>query len=146
VIADLKTTQLSVATDNITLKPGTGVLVVKSDNLSRVHRYYRLFQTGTVAIVLAALLMIALSIWLSVHHAKTARRILFGTGILALVQAALLEAPAIVKLPGSDQVTQQAAQAVARALFSNLQIACLVVGILCLGAAVGSKLYAKSHR
>lgn len=143
IITELKTTQLAPLATNVTLKPGVGVISIKSASLSNAHRLYKLYKTGSVVIIVLAVVAIGLSIWLSVHHGKTARRILMGIGILALLQALALEIPVIVKFPGADQVTQNAAHAVAKALVHNLQLANLVVGLLCIIAAIGSKLYLK---
>lgn len=145
VISELKATQLGSLANKINVSPNAGKLDIKSSSISKVHHFYKLFQEGTVAIVIVTILAIGLSIWLSVHHAKTARRILFGTAILSLVQALLLEVPRLVTLPNSNQATQAAAKAFIEAIFHNLQIASLVVGVVCLVAAVGSKLYVKYH-
>lgn len=143
VIAELKTTQLSSVIDKINVTPDAGKLTIKNSNLPRFRQYYELFQAGTIAIVVVTILALTLAIGLSVHHAKTVRRILFGVGILALFQALILAAPSFVSLPGNDPVTQGAAKAVVQVLVQNLLIASLVVGGVCIVAAVSSKLYAK---
>lgn len=146
VVAELKASQLKPVAKHITIKSDTGKLNIKSDNINRIHNYYEWFKEGTVAIVILTVLMIALSIWLSVHHGKTARRILLTTGILAILQGLLLEAPTVVKLPGNDPVQQAAAKAFAEALVHNLQLASVAIGVLCIAAAIGSKLYVQYRR
>ncbi len=143
VVSELKSTQLRPVADQITISPNAGNLIIKSNNLSRIHHYYELFKEGTFVIVGIAVLMAALAIWLSVRHGKTARRILLATGILALLQGLLLEAPAVVKLPGNDAAAQAAARTVAEALLHNLQVASLTLGGLCIVAVVGSILYVR---
>lgn len=146
VVNQMKLTQLKPVADQIGIKPGTGALNIKSANISRIHDYYKLFKVATVGIVVLTVAMIALSIWLSVHHGKTARRIFFSTGILALLQAILLEAPSIATFSGNNAAQQNAAKVLAQSLLHNLQVASLIVGLICLAAAAGSKLYVKFKR
>ncbi|HUC79214.1 MAG TPA: hypothetical protein VMQ58_03150 [Candidatus Saccharimonadales bacterium] len=141
VVNDLRGTKLNVVATKVTIKPDTGVLNIKSTGISKVHRYYKLFQTGTIAIVIAAILSAILAVWLSIHHSKTARRILIGVGVISLLQALLLEAPTFVNLKGNDPVTQDAIKAIAEAILHNLQLASLIVGIICILAAIASKVY-----
>jgi hypothetical protein len=145
VVNELKSSKLSSVAPNITVSSTTGNLDIKNSGLKKAHRYYKLFQEGTVAIVVAAILMAALAVWLSVNHAKTIRRILMGVGILALLEVLILEIPQILTLGGTDQTTEGAARAFSAAIFHNLIIANLILGILCIGGAIGSKLYSK-HR
>ncbi len=143
VVTELKTTQLKPIAKAIKIKPDTGKLDIKSDKISRIHDYYQKFKEATLAIVALAALMVALTIWLSVHHGKTARRILMSTGVLAIVQGLALTAPSVVKLPGNDVAAQAAARAIAGSLLHNLQIASFAIGAVCIIAAVGSMLYVK---
>jgi hypothetical protein len=146
VITQLGTTQLAPLASHITISPTAGIVTIKSNKISQIHHYYRLFQTGTVVIVIVALLAAALSIWLSVHHAKTLRRILIGVGVLALLQAVILAAPTVVTTTKIDVTTLAAAKAVIEGLFHNLQLASLIVGLVCIAAAIGSKVYSKQHQ
>ena len=143
VINELKASQLSPVANKISISPNTGKLDIKNSGVSKVHHYYKLFQAGTIAIVVCAVLAVLLSILLSIHHAKTIRRILVGVGILALLQALALEAPRYITTKGMDQVTQNAVRAFAEAIFHNLQLANLILGIVCILGAIGSKVYVK---
>lgn len=142
VVDQLKSTELKPIAKNLKLKPDAGKLEIKSDKIAKIHNFYKIFKDATLAIVIIAVLMIALSIWLSVHHGKTARRILFTTGTLALIQGLLLEAPTVAKF-SNNAAEQEAARAFAQVLLHNLQVASIVVGVLCIVAAIGSKLYVK---
>jgi hypothetical protein len=144
-IAELKTTKLSVISDKIEIKPDTGKITLKGGAIDKAHQYYKLFQTGTVALVLLTLLFIGLAITISVHHTKTIRRILVGTGILSLVLAASLQLPSMLRLANEDAATQAAAGAITHVLFHNLQLAALILGIACLVVAGSSKLYDKTQ-
>ncbi|HEY4964217.1 MAG TPA: hypothetical protein VIH90_05970 [Candidatus Saccharimonadales bacterium] len=146
VIAQIKTTDLSPIADKITVNSNTGNLDIKSSGVKKAHHYYELFKTGTWAIVAITVIAIVLSIWLSVHHLKTIRRILIGVGVLALLQALILEAPVFINVSSTDKVTQDAAKAFAEALFHNLQLASLIVGVLCILAAIASKIYEKRKK
>ena len=104
------------------------------------------FKQGTIAVVILAILAIAASILLSIHHGKTARRIFLISGILLILQGLLLEAPTLIKVPGNDPTTQEAAKAFIEVLFKNLQITTVAVGAIFVVAALGSKLYIKTKK
>jgi hypothetical protein len=93
-------------------------------------------------IIAVTILMILLCAGISVNHVKTLSRIMFGTGITALVLAALFQAPKVVSTTLSE-TEQRAAVAVAGFLLHNLQIATIVLGVVCLVHAFGSKVLAK---
>lgn len=141
VVNQLKTTQLAPISDQITIEPNTGTLNLKNSGVSEVHRYYQDIQRGTIAIVVAAVLAVVLSVILSVHHAKTIRRILMGTGVMLVLLAASIEVPALVALKITDAATQQVVVVIVQSLLRNLQIAALVGGVVCIVASLGSKLY-----
>jgi hypothetical protein len=145
VIAQLGTTQLAPIAAKVDPSPTTGVITIQSDKISQIHRYYKLFKTGTVAIVVLAILAALLSVWLSVNHAKTIRRILVGVGVLALLQAALLMAPTVVTVAKVDATTMAAARVVIEGLFHNLQLASVIVGVVCILGAIGSKIYTQKN-
>ena len=145
VINELKSSRLSTIASQVSVSPNTGNLDIKNSGVSKVHRIYKLFQEGTIALLVIALLFFGLSIWLSVHHAKTLRRILIGSGILALIQALILEAPAVIPLKGSNQITQNAIRAFAEAILHNLQLANLLIGVIFILIAIASKIYSKLH-
>jgi hypothetical protein len=141
IINELKSSQLSSVANQISLDPNSANLDIKGVGVSKAHRYYKLFQAGTIGIIVAAIIAIGLSVWLSEHHGKTARRILMWTGILALLEALVLEIPAFIKLKGQDQITQNAIRAFVEQLTHNLQLASLILGIICILGAIGSKAY-----
>ncbi|HSW79442.1 MAG TPA: hypothetical protein VLG47_01570 [Candidatus Saccharimonadales bacterium] len=143
VVAQLKTTQLKPIADQIKVKSDTGKLDIKNDKIKRIHYFYHLFKEGTIVLILLAILLAASAIWLSTHHGKTARRILFGVGILSLLQAAILAAPSYATISGTNAADQAAAKTIAQALFHNLQVASLVIGLVCIVIAIGWKLFAK---
>jgi uncharacterized membrane protein len=96
-------------------------------------------------VVSITIIALILSVWLSVHHSRTLRRILFGVGILALLQALVLSIPRFITLPGIDQASQAAAKAFIEAIVQNLFLASLIIGIVCMVTAIGSKLYTNFH-
>ena len=145
-VAELKNTKLSDMADKIGIPEGAGVLNLKGGSIDKVHKYYAWLQQGTVALVVLIVLLTGLTVWISVHHAKTMRRMLVGTATIALVLAVILQAPSIVPLQGSDQVTIDAAKAFAHVLFHNLQLTCLAVAVGGYALATGSKLYERSRK
>jgi hypothetical protein len=145
VIEELKTTKLGQAggeLSKIDIKDDVGVLNVKGGGIDKAHQYYDLFQKATVAIVAATLLAIGLCVWISVHHLKTLRRIVLGTGLTAFAVALLVQAPTIVKIGNGDPALQKASIAIAGTLFHDLQLTCIIIGVICLAIAIGSKVYA----
>jgi hypothetical protein len=146
VVADLKQTSLAPISDHIQIDPTAGKLDIQGAGINKVRNGYQLFRKGTVGVVVLAVVLLGGCVALSVHHAKTMRRISLVTGVGALLFAALLEAPKFLKI-GGDPTESAAAMAFVQVLLHNLQIACIIIGILGIAAAVGSKLYsARKHR
>ena len=137
----LKTTLLSPVVEHADIKPGSGVVTLKDSKIVQFHQYYTWFQRGTVAVVALALLLAVLSVWLSVHHMKTARRVLVGVGVLALIMAGVLWLPAVVTVPNADTATLDAARSIEQGLLHNLFVASLVVATACIALAIASKAY-----
>ena len=146
LIAELNNSKLSALAGHITVTPNTGKLAIKSNNIVQAHHYYRLYKDSTYGILIAAVIAVGLAIFLSSRRARLIRRILLWTGILALLQAAILATPSFLSFSGSNVVTQNAVKAFAEALFHNLLIANLVIGIICLAAGIGSMFYVHLKR
>lgn len=142
IVDQLKTTSLGPVVDQIEIKPENAKLDLKGGAIDQIHSNYKNFQNGTIVTVILAAVAAVLAVVVSVHHIKTLRRILIGTGIIALLVALAIRAPSIIKINGSrDSIEQKAAIAIAETLFHNLQVACITIGIVCIVAAVGSKFY-----
>lgn len=117
------------------------VLNLKGGSIDRAHQYYRWFKLSTWTLVIITLLLMVAAAIISTHHIKTIRRMLVGTAVLMLLLAAVLQAPSVVKPKGLDPQTLGLAKAIAHVLFHNLQVAAIVIAIICLVAAVGTKVY-----
>jgi hypothetical protein len=142
IIAQLKQTDLAPISDKITVTGDTGKLNLKGSGIVNAHHYYKMFQGATIGIVLLAIIMIALAVIVSVHHTKTIRRILLVTGIESLILAAALQIPNFIKAgTGDGHLEKAAALAFAQVLLHNLQVASLIIGVICVVVALGSKLY-----
>jgi hypothetical protein len=135
----LRTTNLHTISDKIELKNDSGIVTLKGDKLPKIRQYYHWFQEGTLGIATLTLLAAGLCIALSVHHIRTLRRILLGTGIIALVIAAALRASSFIPV-SSDPLQRKAAIAIITTLFHNLQLGCLILGGVCIVLSIGSKL------
>jgi hypothetical protein len=146
VVRELGQTKLGPISTQISVSPDTGVLNLKGGSIDKIHRAYHIFKTGTFGIVLLAFAAIGLSVSISVHHGKTMRRILVSAGASGLALAVALELTSLIKVPAADPAQQAAAFAITRTLFHNLQLAALALGIVCLFAALGSKLYPRLTR
>jgi hypothetical protein len=146
LIAELNDSNLGALAGHISVSSNTGKLSIKSDNIVQAHRYYRLYETSTYGVVIAAIIAIGLAIFLSAKRYRMVRRILLWTGILALLQAAVLATPSFLSFSGNNEVTENAVKAFATALFHNLLIANLVIGTICLAAGIGSMVYVHRKR
>jgi hypothetical protein len=142
VISQLKQTELAPLSDQLNVKPGTGILNLSGSSIDKLHIIYKAFKAGTVVVLLLAVAAIGVSVWLSVRHGKTLRRILISVGILSLLTAAALQAPSFITF-GTDPVTHAAIAVLVKTLLHNLQIFEIVIGTVCLVSAVISKLVAQ---
>jgi hypothetical protein len=66
-----------------------------------------------------------------------------GTGIITLLLAAALKAPSLILSSKTKGLQQQAILSIVNTLLGKLFITCLIVGIVCIVLALGSKLYSK---
>lgn len=139
-IAQLKASKLKVLGDNLEFPAGAGRFEIKNDTIGKIHDYYNWLQKGTITLVVVTIICIGLAVLLSVHHNKTLRRILIGSGSVMLIMAAALQAPQIINLQGADAATFGLAIAVAAVLLHNLQLACLWIGVGCISVAIASKI------
>jgi hypothetical protein len=144
---ELKQTKLAPVATKINLKPSAAVVTLKSEPLEKLHKAYQLLKTLTPIVVVVALVLVALSVWASVHHGKTLRRILIATGLSAWFLAAVVavSASGVVVPPAGDPDTLRVALAVEGSLLHGLEMGCLVLGLLCLALALGYKLYDRSR-
>lgn len=139
---ELKATQLGPIADQINLKPENAKIDLKGGGIDKASDYYDSFQKGAAVIIAATIIAIALSVIISVHHVKTLRRIVFGTGLIAAALTILMYMPSLVKFNNTkDSVEQKAAVAIADTLFHELRVACLAIAVICISLAVASKLY-----
>jgi hypothetical protein len=141
VTDQLKQTKMAPVADKIDLKPGSAQVQLKGKPLENVHNAYKKLKTVPYLVVLLALALAGLAVWTSAHHAKTLRRMLVGTGVSALLVAAVIALPRVVQLPSADPAASRLAMALAGTLLHGLQEGCLVLGVVCILAALGSKLY-----
>lgn len=141
----LAQTKLAPVAAHMNLASGPAVVQLTGAPLDRVRTYYHLLATATWVVVGLAVLFLGLSVWTSVHHAKTLRRILISTGVSALTTAAVIFMAAGAQLPGSDPLAARLAVAISGVLLHGLAVGCAVLGIVCLAAAGGSKWYSRAH-
>jgi hypothetical protein len=151
VINQLNTTKLASVSIYITgnsVSANVGIITFKGGGIVKFHRFYTIFKEGTIAIVVVTIIMATLCVVISVHHLKTLRRIVTGTGIIALLIALSLRLPSFIvgKSNTSDQLQQKAVMAILSTLLHNLELACLIIAIACFVIAIGSKVFAFTHK
>jgi hypothetical protein len=140
LIDQLGNTKLGFVKDKFELKPDDGKVRIEGKQLDNARKVYDYFKKGMLAVVLMAALFTGLCIWVSVHHKKTARRIALLTGIFAALLASALTAASLIKT-SSDDTQQQFASALVNAITHDLRLSLIVVAVLGIGGAIGSKIY-----
>jgi hypothetical protein len=142
VLDEMKSTKLAPVADKLDLKPQTAKVDIKG--IEKVHQAYSGLKAAPLVVLALTLLFASLSVWISVHHMKTLRRMLVGTGVSALVTAGVIALLPVVHIPTSDPEGGKLAGALGATLLHGLQVGCLVLGAATLAAALGSKLYERS--
>lgn len=142
VIGELGTTRLGFVKDKLDLKPDAGVVAIQGKQIVTVHKVYNYFKTAMLAIIVLALFAAVLCVLISVHHGKTARRIALATGIYCAFLALALSATSLVKSGGSVAAQQKMAIALVNGVTHDLRLSLIVIAVVCIVGALGSKLYA----
>ena len=141
VFDQLGTTKLGFIKEQIELGPEVGVVKFEGANLDGMRNAYNYFQNAMLAIIGCAILSLVLCVLISVHHLKTLRRVALAVGVFAGILAASLSATTLIK---SDSVNaeQKVAIAVVDATTHQLRISLIIISVICIAIAVGSKVYA----
>ena len=139
VVNEIKQTQLAPAAAEINVVPSAAVVTIKGAELEKIHNGYHLLKTVPFIVVFLTLLFAALSIWISVHHQKTLRRMLIDVGVTSLLVAAVIELPVFIKPPSSSPAAAGVAIELVHALLGGLQTSLIILGIVSILVAIGSK-------
>ncbi|MCA9308937.1 hypothetical protein KC973_01025 [Candidatus Saccharibacteria bacterium] len=114
---------------------------LQSERLASVRNAYKLFKQGTILLIIVALVCLALAVTLSVHHVKTLRRIVLGSGVgLLLVWVAVTTAPSKIAA-NSDASSKALIEAVADVLLRDLRLTTLIAGTVFISIGVLSEVY-----
>ena len=143
IVTELKNSQLSSVANHVSIGSNVGNVDIKGSKVTKIRKYYNLFQLGTIVFVIAAVVAIGLSILISVHRRKTVHRLLLTTGILALVGALILTVPQFISFKKNDLVTQDAIRTIITSVVHYLFIADITIGILCIVAYIVDKIWLK---
>jgi hypothetical protein len=141
VFDQLGTTKLGFIKDQIELGPEVGVVKFEGANLDGMRNAYNYFQNAMIAIIVCAILSLVLCVLISVNHLKTLCRVALAVGIFTGILAASISATTLIK---SDSVNaeQKVAIAVMDATTRQLRISLIIISVICIAIAVGSKVYA----
>ena len=139
----LKTTAIAPLVDKLELDPSSANLDIKGENIQKIHKTYQIFKQSLIVLLAVTILFASLAVAISVHHAKTIRRILVATAIGLVLLAALIQIGTHMKIGGQDQLSQAFARTLAQTILASLQLSSIVVAIVCLLIVVASKLYPK---
>ncbi|MDQ5972370.1 MAG: hypothetical protein QG553_529 [Patescibacteria group bacterium] len=142
VVEQLKTTQLAPVADNIVIEENAAKVNLTDTRLKQAHDTYVRFHQATWLVVVVTVLLLVASVWLSVHHVKTFRRIAMGAGLGSLLFSLSIYIATHVSLGNTtDALTQKATAKLLETLLHNLQISSLILGIVCVSLAILSKIY-----
>jgi hypothetical protein len=145
VLSELKKTKLSKIGEKIEITSDQGKVTVNSQELDNVRKLYDATQQAILGLFGLTALFAMLCVFISVHHMRTLRRVMLGSGIVLLLVSLLTRAPSAVP-SGQDAAQQKAAVAVADALLGGLQTNTLIIGLALIIAAVASKVYEKVRK
>lgn len=141
-VALLQDTRLAPLIARLDL-PDTGSFNIKLQNesLASVRNAYKLFKQGTILLVIVAVVCLALAVTLSVHHVKTLRRIVIGSGLgLLLIWVAVTVAPSKIAA-SADASSKALIEAVANVLLRDLRLITLIAGVVFIGIGILSEVY-----
>jgi hypothetical protein len=141
VIDQLSDMKLGFVKDKIAPPADVGLVTIQGKQLTNVRRAYDYFTKAMMVIVACAVLAAVLCVVVSVHHGKTFRRIALLTGVFSAILAALLSAALLIKTGGSDMEQQKMITALADGITHDLRLSLIVIAVLCIGGAIGSKIY-----
>lgn len=114
---------------------------LKSESLTSVRNAYKLFKQATILLIVVAVVCLALAVALSVHHVKTLRRIVIGSGLgLLLIWVAVTIAPSKIAA-SADASSEALIEAVANVLLRDLRLTTLIVGLMFISIGILSELY-----
>ena len=136
-------TQLQPISDKLLIEDGKAVVNLDGGSFEQTRKFYKLFQTFSIAVIIVALIFLGLSIWISTHHLKTLRRILISAGVVLLIFAGLLQTPSLISADNISAIDKDFALTLLDVLTQRLQTASLVVGITFIATAIASKLIPK---
>ena len=141
VLTQLAQTRLAPVASDITLNPHQANVTITGGGLEKLHKAYGWLKAAAPLVIMLALIFAALSVWASVHHIKTLRRMLVTVSVSSLLVAALIALPQIMRPEGNNPGTSGVAIALVGTLLHGLQVDCVIFGIICFAVALGSKLY-----
>lgn len=142
-VAQLKRMDIGMAADELQIKDGQAKVTFARDQIGPMADAYDTLQTSMIVSIVGAIAAAIAAVILSVHHLKTLRRVLMFTGVFSLAMYGLLNLPYFVNTTNIDPVDQNAAIALFNAIFNDLKLTYLIVGILSIVAAVATKFVPK---
>lgn len=138
IVDQLKTGALAPLANSTEIDTNKAKLSIESDSLDNIRRAYKLFKATSVVWIVLGIVCAGGAIALSVDHARTFRRISMLTGmgslLLALGFYTATRVPAKVGTTGG-----QAAQALIGTLLHDVQRTSIIIGVICIAAALMSK-------
>lgn len=141
VIDELKATKLAPVAQQINFKPESAMVNLGGSQLVSVRQSYLLLKSLTWWVVVVAIICAGLAVVASVHHTKTFRRIMLGTGVIGLVLGALIALPSVALKPSAEPTTIEVASIITTTLLRNLMIGGFAMSAAGFVLALGSKAF-----
>lgn len=142
VLAEAKKTQLAPLINELEVTDNVKPVQVDTERIEHFRQIYRLFNTGKYVLLAVAILFAGLSVWISVHHVKTLRRIVLFTGISTLILYLLLQSTMLIPVLAKDNDQAVLIREIVNLIFKELRLWLLILSIACIGGAIISKLIA----
>lgn len=139
-IDQLKATKLAFVTDKLDIPVDAGQVTLEDKQLSNFRNVYDLFNKAMLALLIAAVAAVGLSVLISVHHLKTIRRISLLTGLFSAILAMMLSATSLIST-GGDELDKKMGIALVNGVTHDLRLSLIVIAVVGIGGAVGSKVY-----
>lgn len=140
VLAELRNTKFAFLVEKIEIPTDAGVIQLQSNKLDNIRRIYNYAKIAMVAIVVAAVVCIGLTVLISVHHQRTFRGILVAVGIASTLYVFALSAVVFVPTISNSPEDTELAKTIFGIVFRDLRLTFAVIAAVAFILAIISKL------
>ncbi|HUC95378.1 MAG TPA: hypothetical protein VMR76_00275 [Candidatus Saccharimonadia bacterium] len=146
VISQLKSTQLSPVVSQINISKSIGDVSLNKASTSRLRHFYKLFQVGTLGLILATAVSVLLTVFIAPHWLLPIKRLLLGLIIICVILFGVIEFIPGLAINMSDTTQRNAILAIVSTLLRSLKISLIVVAVLALLCLLWPIVYARFNK